>query len=79
MPVRLRPGGRAVHFYMLGSARLWHPWLRIQRVLRLMLTSHWSAAESNQIKPEIKKAMAETSRIQGAGWFNRRIVEARRT
>ena len=52
-----------------ADPRLWHPWLRIQRVLRLMLTSRWNATEWNEIKPEIK-AMAEKSRIQRAGWFN---------
>jgi hypothetical protein len=25
------------------DARLWHPWLRINRVLRLMLHERWSA------------------------------------
>jgi hypothetical protein len=25
------------------DARLWHPWLRINRVLRVMLHTHWSA------------------------------------
>jgi hypothetical protein len=25
------------------DARLWHPWLRINRVLRMMLHTHWSA------------------------------------
>jgi hypothetical protein len=27
------------------DARLWHPWLRINRVLRIMLHTHWSAEE----------------------------------
>jgi hypothetical protein len=26
------------------DARLWHPWLRINRVLRVMLHTRWSAA-----------------------------------
>jgi hypothetical protein len=25
------------------DARLWHPWLRINRVLRVMLRTRWSA------------------------------------
>jgi hypothetical protein len=28
------------------DARLWHPWLRINRVLRVMLHTHWSARTS---------------------------------
>jgi hypothetical protein len=27
----------------LNDARLWHPWLRINRVLRVMLRTRWSA------------------------------------
>ena len=26
-----------------NDARLWHPWLRINRVLRVMLHTRWSA------------------------------------
>ena len=26
-----------------SDARLWHPWLRIDRVLRVMLHTRWSA------------------------------------
>jgi hypothetical protein len=26
----------------LNDARLWHPWLRINRVLRVMLQTRWS-------------------------------------
>jgi hypothetical protein len=27
----------------VNDARLWHPWLRINRVLRVMLHTRWSA------------------------------------
>jgi hypothetical protein len=27
----------------VNDARLWHPWLRINRVLRVMLHAHWNA------------------------------------
>ena len=27
----------------MNDARLWHPWLRIDRVLRAMLHTRWSA------------------------------------
>ena len=27
-----------------ANARLWHPWLRVNRVLRVMLHTHWSVA-----------------------------------
>jgi hypothetical protein len=35
-----------------ADARLWHPWLRINRVLRAMLHTRWSAeagGETNRI------------------------------
>jgi hypothetical protein len=28
-----------------ADARLWHPWLRINRVLRVMLHTRWSAIQ----------------------------------
>ncbi len=31
------------------DARLWHPWLRINRVLRVMLHTHWSAEAWSQV------------------------------
>src|SRR5439155_26322937 len=38
--------------------RLWHPWLRINRVLRAMLHTRWSAEAWPQVKAEFKKALA---------------------
>jgi len=32
------------------DARLWHPWLRINRVLRVMLRTHWSAEAWAQVR-----------------------------
>jgi hypothetical protein len=29
------------------DARLWHPWLRIDRVLRVMLYTRWSAGDAD--------------------------------
>jgi hypothetical protein len=34
------------------GARLWHPWLRINRVLRVMLQTRWSAEAWSQVKAE---------------------------
>ena len=34
------------------DARLWHPWLRINRVLRVMLQTRWSAeAYTGRVRP----------------------------
>jgi len=53
------------------DARLWHPWLRISRVLRVMLYTRWSAEEAwPQVRVEFKKALALRSEIRRAGWFN---------
>ena len=52
------------------DARLWHPWLRINRVLRVMLHERWSAEAWPQVKAEFKKALALKSQIRRAGWFN---------
>jgi hypothetical protein len=52
------------------DARLWHPWLSINRLLRAMLTTRWSTEAWPQVKVEFKKALAVRSQIRRAGWFN---------
>ena len=52
------------------DARLWHPWLRINRVLRTMLHERWSAEAWPQVKTEFTKALALKSQIWRAGCFN---------
>ena len=49
---------------------LWHPWLRINRVLRAMPHERWSADAWPQVKVEFKKTLALKSQIRCAGWFN---------
>ncbi len=49
------------------DARLWHPWLRINRVLRAMLHERWSAEAWPQVKAEFKKTLALRSSSRGAG------------
>jgi hypothetical protein len=54
------------------DARFRHPWLRIQRLLRDMLGRRWDDEAWAKIKLEIKKTLAERSRIERgvvhAGW-----------
>jgi hypothetical protein len=50
--------------------RLWHPWLRINRVLRVMLHERWSAEAWAQVRVEFRRALALRSQIRRAGWFN---------
>ena len=52
----------------MNDTRLWHPWLRINRVLRVH--ERWSAEAWPQVKAEFKKALALKSQIRRAGWFN---------
>jgi len=55
------------------DARLWHPWPRINRVLRVMLHTRWSAEDWPQVKVEFAKALAlwsVWSEARRAGWSN---------
>jgi hypothetical protein len=38
------------------DARLWHPWLRINRVLRAMLHTRWSAEAWSVVRVEFSRA-----------------------
>ena len=46
------------------------PWLRINRVLHVMLHERWSAEAWPLVKTEFKKALALRGQIRRAGWFN---------
>jgi len=52
------------------NMRLWHPWLRINRVLRVMLRTRWSAEAWAEVRVEFRKAAALRNQIRRAGWFN---------
>ena len=43
---------------------------RINRVLRAMLHTHWSAEAWAQVRVEFRKALALRSQIRREGWFN---------
>ena len=53
-----------------SDARLWHPWLRINLILRVMLRTRWNPEAWPQVKAEFRKALALKSQIRRAGWFN---------
>jgi hypothetical protein len=52
------------------DARLWHPWLRINRVLPIMRQTRWSAEAWSVVRVEFRRALALRSEIRRAGWFN---------
>ncbi len=54
----------------MNDARLWHPWLRINRVLRAMLHTRWGAEASSVVRVEFRKALALRSQIRRGAWFN---------
>jgi hypothetical protein len=53
-----------------ADARLWHPWLRINRVLRVMRHTRWSAEAWARVRVEFRKALALRSQIRRASCFN---------
>ena len=50
------------------DARLWHPWLRINRVLRVMRHARWSAEEWSVVRVEFTLALVLRSEIRRAGF-----------
>jgi hypothetical protein len=54
----------------LNDARLRHPGLRINRVLRVMLQTRWSAEAWSVVRVEFRRALALRCEIRCAGWFN---------
>ena len=54
----------------MTDAGLWHPSLRINRVLRAMLRMHWSPEAWSVVRLEFRRAVVLRSEIRRAGWFN---------
>jgi hypothetical protein len=54
------------------DARLWHPWLRIHRVLRVMLQTRWSAEAWLVVRVEFRRALAPRSEIRRPAAFGAR-------
>jgi hypothetical protein len=49
------------------DARLWHPWLRINRVLRVMLHTRWSAEAWAEVRVEFRRAVELRRAIRARG------------
>jgi len=54
----------------MNDARLWHAWLPIDRVMRVMLQTRWSEEAWSVGRVEFRRALALRSEIRRAGWFN---------
>jgi hypothetical protein len=59
---------------MMNDARLWHLWPRINRVLRVMLHTRWSAEAWAEVRVEFKKALALRSEIRRVGGSTRLVT-----
>jgi hypothetical protein len=54
----------------MSADRLWHPYLRLCRLIRGILTTRWDTDTWKQVKPELENAIRERSRVARARWFN---------
>ena len=52
------------------NARVWHPWVRISRLIITIRSNRWDAATWPAAKAVLLDAMKERSRVHHAGWFN---------
>jgi hypothetical protein len=51
--------------------RKWqHPWLRVELLLRALLTTRWDGTTWPRVRPLIPKALAERDRIRRSALFN---------
>ena len=46
------------------DVRLWHPWLRINRVLCVMLHTRWSAEAWSEVRVEFRRVLALRGQIR---------------
>jgi hypothetical protein len=51
----------------MNDTRLWHPWLRINRVLRAMLHTHWSAESVVAGQGRVQKSARAAERDPARG------------
>ena len=49
---------------------IWHPWLRVERVMRGLLMNHASEEALRRIEDEVREVLAVRARVRQAGWFN---------
>ena len=53
-----------------SSSSAWHPWLRIQRLIRSILEVRRDAVTRPVMKATLTKALREREKIRRAGWMN---------
>ena len=54
----------------LVDARVWHPWLRVSRIIRAVLTTRWDTDQRPVAKVVLRRTLTERSQIGRAGWVS---------
>jgi len=49
---------------------LWHPWVRVQRLIRSVLETRWPGPAREVMKATLTRALPEREKIRRAGWMN---------
>jgi len=49
---------------------LWHPWLRVQRLIRAILEARWPGSAREVMKRTLVEALKEREKSRRAGWFS---------
>ena len=53
------------------NERVWHPWVRVNRILRtVLMTTSWDAEQWPVAKLVLRRTLTERSKIARAGWFS---------
>jgi hypothetical protein len=51
-------------------ARLWHPWLRIERLVRLAVGARMREEPNDAADRALRAVLVQRRAIERAGWFN---------
>jgi hypothetical protein len=50
--------------------RVWHPWVRVNRIIRDVLAMSWDSDDCPVAKFVLRRTLTERSRTAPAGWFS---------
>ena len=69
-PAALTPDSRPATVPRVTDTRWQHPWLRIERLIRLIVETRWDTATRPKAKAMFKRAIEERKKIRREGWWN---------
>ena len=52
------------------DARIWHPWLRVERLIRAIRQTTWDSDQWPVAKLVLRRTLSERRKLAQAGWFN---------